>query len=203
MSTTPSAPGAQAPSNPRRRRFNFEPRSIDPALRRRRIRIARAVCLVARTKCNVMVAVRACGLDRDHNAAQDIRDLCDSRRIPRRDRLGMPLIVPATLEPATDYVPLRHDLAKNRNLRNLPPSRRALADLVASLREIADPLGDDGEEATATPSATKGRRSRSAFARTAGAPSKATEVRSFAAADAGLRIGERSNEGRRDEATTN
>jgi hypothetical protein len=45
-------------------------------------------------------------------------------------------------------------------------------------------------------------RRRLASARAAAAPSRATEVRSFAAAHVGSEVGERGNEGRRD-ATTN
>jgi hypothetical protein len=83
MSTTPSASGAQAPSNPRRRRFNFESRPIDPALRRRRIKIARAFNLICRTKCSVSVALRATGLDHDRNAREDVADLLDRRGVSR------------------------------------------------------------------------------------------------------------------------
>jgi hypothetical protein len=130
MTTTIDAPKAQARSR-RRIRFNVKP-PVDPTTRR--IKVARAVALVARTKCPANVAARAVGLDRDHKAAQDIRELCDFRQIPRRDRLGMPLVVPATLEPATGYVPPRRISAS---------TQYSLADMFAELREVADPLAPE------------------------------------------------------------
>jgi hypothetical protein len=77
MSHTPN--GASAPVRSRRR-YNVLPPPIDP---KRRIRILRAVNLVARTKCPVAVALRATGLDRDHNAREDVVGLLDLRGIPR------------------------------------------------------------------------------------------------------------------------
>ena len=131
MTDTPSAPGAQAPSI-HRRRFNFEPRPIDPATRRRRIKIARAVCLVGRTKCTVSVALRATGLDHDHNAREDVADLLDRRNIPRIKRGVRRVRLPSTPSRVfEEFVP-----------RQGRPGRPGhLTDLVAELREIADPLG--------------------------------------------------------------
>jgi hypothetical protein len=82
--TTPDAAQAQAASAPRRRRFHIELPPIDPALRKRRIRIARAVNLICRTKCDCTIAARACGLSDDSKALQVIKDRLDFRRIPRR-----------------------------------------------------------------------------------------------------------------------
>jgi hypothetical protein len=155
MTDTPSAPGAQAPSTTHRRRFHFEPRPIDPALRRRRIKIARAFNLICRSKCSVSVALRACGLDHDHNAREDVADLLDRKGISRI-RKGVRRVrfketpsrvfeefIPRQEKDvgATDTFVPRHDLTKNPNLGDLPPSRRDLAAMVAELREIADPLG--------------------------------------------------------------
>jgi hypothetical protein len=142
MSTTPSASGAQAPSNPRRRRFNFESRPIDPALRRRRIKIARAFNLICRTKCSVSVALRATGLDHDRNAREDVADLLDRRGVSRiRKGVRRVRFKETPSRVFEEFIP-RHDLAKNSNMELLP-SRRDLAEIVAELREIADPLGDD------------------------------------------------------------
>ncbi len=142
MTDTPSAPGAQAPS--RRRRFHVEPAPIDPATRRRRIKVARAFNLICRSKCSVSVALRATGLDHDHNAREDVADLLDRRNIPRIKRGVRRVRVPST--PSRNFetfIPRQEETRVSR----LPPSRRALAELVAELRAlIADPLGDDGGE---------------------------------------------------------
>jgi hypothetical protein len=54
MSHTPDGASAPASSVPRRRRrFQIEPPPIDPALRKRRIKIAQATNLIGRTKCSV------------------------------------------------------------------------------------------------------------------------------------------------------
>ena len=143
MTDTPSAPGAQAPSI-HRRRFNFEPRPIDPATRRRRIKIARAVCLVGRTKCTVSVALRATGLDHDHNAREEVCDLLDRKGISRI-RKGVRRVrfkeTPSQIFEA--FIPPRQEETR---VSRLPPSRRALAEMARELIEIADPLGDDGGE---------------------------------------------------------
>jgi hypothetical protein len=153
MSTTPSAPGAQAPSNPRR---HFRaPQPIDPAIRRRRIKVARAVCLIARTKCSVSVALRACGLDHDRDAREDVADLLDRKGISRRRRGVRRVRLPETPSrnfetfiPRQDDAPTQHLQHPNlgRLKPSVPPSRRDLAELVAELMAAADPLGDDGDE---------------------------------------------------------
>jgi len=53
----------------------------------------------------------------------------------------MPLVVPATLEPATSYVPPRE---RRRQMAGL-------AEVLAELREIANPLGDDVPRAKRPP----------------------------------------------------
>jgi hypothetical protein len=134
MSTdTPARPTAQAPSAPRRRRFHFEPPPIDPALRKRRIRIARAVCLCSRTKCDATIAARACGLDGDSNALQDIRELCNFRRVPRRHN-GVVRLKATPSRNFETFIP-RQDRAY------MPPSSRTLAEVVQELMAVADPLG--------------------------------------------------------------
>jgi hypothetical protein len=146
MTDTPSAQSAQAPS--RRRRFNFEPRPIDPATRRRRIKVARAVCLVGRTKCSVTIALRATGLDHDHNAREDVCDLLDRRRIPRI-RKGVrrvrfketPSRVFETFIPRQDGT--GSSGAAILGTPEATPSRRALAAMAAELMAVADPLGDE------------------------------------------------------------
>lgn len=130
MSHTPDGAPAPAPSNPRRR-FHFEPPPIDPALRKRRIRIARAVNLIARTKCNCVIAARACGLDGDSKALQDIRD--GTHKVHFSE-------TPSRV--FEEFIP-RHDLAKNDSVSHLPPSRRTLAEMAAELMAVADPLGED------------------------------------------------------------
>jgi hypothetical protein len=130
MTDTPSAPSAQAPSAPRRRRFHFEPAPIDPALRKRRIRIARAVNLIARTKCNVMVAARACGIgDDDRAAVERIKDLLDFRHIPRR-RKGA-FATPSRI--FEEFIPRQEG------------HRRAtvIAEMLEELKAVANPLGED------------------------------------------------------------
>jgi hypothetical protein len=62
--------------------------------RQRRIRIERAVCLIARAGCSTRAACRRVGLD--HNAETEVTRLCDARNIPRRHRWGMPY--PKTIE---------------------------------------------------------------------------------------------------------
>ena len=144
MTDTPSAPSAQAPS--RRRRFHIEPAPIDPATRRRRIKVARAVCLVGRTKCSVSVALRATGLDRDHAARQDVADLLDRRNIPRIKRGVRRVRFKETPSRVFEEFVPRQEI-RHCDGFNLPPSRRALAELVAELRElIADPLGPSDDK---------------------------------------------------------
>jgi hypothetical protein len=78
-----------------------EPSTETPARiaqRQRHIRILRACNLIARTKCGVAEAARSVGLA-DWAALQEVRDLCDCRRIPRRRKWGMPPRVWGTQEP--------------------------------------------------------------------------------------------------------
>jgi hypothetical protein len=141
-STTPSAGSLQAPSTHRRRFRTIAPRPIDPVVRMRRIRIARAVNLICRTKCNCTVAARACGLDGDSKALQDIRDLLDFRRIPRR-RNGVRLVrVPETPSQVFEaFIPRQED------------HRRAtgLAEMLEELKAVANPLGEDVPRAPKPP----------------------------------------------------
>jgi hypothetical protein len=138
MSHTPDGASAPAPSTPRRR-FNFEPRPIDPALRKRRIKIARAFNLICRTKCAVAVALRATGLDHDYNAREDVCSLLDLRRIPRR-RLGVRRVrVPETPSRVfEEFIPRQEQIGHRGRLRSV-----GLAEMVTKLRAVADPLGDD------------------------------------------------------------
>jgi hypothetical protein len=128
MTDTTTRPDAQASSNPRRR-FNFEPRPIDPAIRRRRIKIARAFNLICRTKCSVSVALRATGLD-NHNAREDVCDLLDRRNITRIKR-GVRRV--------------RFKETPSRNFEEFIPRQEptlrsvGLAELVADLIACADP----------------------------------------------------------------
>jgi hypothetical protein len=159
MTDTPSPEAAQAAASnkPRRRHFQTPP-PIDPVARARRIRIARATAMVARTKCNCTVAARACGLGDDRKALQDIRELCNFRKVPRRQK-GLVRLRATPSRVFEEFIPRqesheslgafppRHDLAKCDTLSYLPPSRRDLADLVAALSEGADPLGDDAPRA--------------------------------------------------------
>jgi hypothetical protein len=73
------------------------------AQRQRHIRILRAVALVARTKCGVAVAARAVGLS-GRDAMQELYDLLDLKKIPRKRRWGTRLAVPHTQEPVPAYV---------------------------------------------------------------------------------------------------
>jgi|HubBroStandDraft_2_1064218.scaffolds.fasta_scaffold123512_2 hypothetical protein len=142
--TTPDAAQAQAASAPRRRRFHIELPPIDPALRKRRIRIARAVNLICRTKCDCTIAARACGLSDDSKALQVIKDRLDFRRIPRRGNgiVWMPETPSRVFE---EFITRQERRAENRPVRT-----GQLAEMVAELREIADPLGD-GEPAEQKP----------------------------------------------------
>jgi hypothetical protein len=136
MSHTPDGAPAPASSNPRRR-FNFEPRPIDPAIRRRRIKIAREFCLIARTKCSVAVALRACGLDHDHNAREDVADLLDRRNIPRiRKGVRRVRFKETPSRVFEEFIPRQEPTLRSVDL----------AEMVAELREIADPLGDDHDK---------------------------------------------------------
>jgi hypothetical protein len=143
--TTPVETTAQdaGPNKPGRR---FRIRASLPAdsperiaARKRRIRIARAVNLICRTKCPCTVAARACGLDGDSKALQDIRDLLDFRHIPRRRKgaFATPSRIFEEFIPRQDGAPAHH----------LPPSPRDLAEMVAELIAVADPLGDDAPRA--------------------------------------------------------
>jgi hypothetical protein len=123
-----SADGASAPV-PRRR---FPPQPIDPAIRKRRIKIARAFNLICRTKCAVAVALRATGLDHDWNARQDVADLLDRKGISRRRRGVRRIMLPET--PSRNFETF---------IPRQPLSQREIAEMVAELREIADLLGDD------------------------------------------------------------
>jgi hypothetical protein len=90
--TTRRAQHAQAPS------ADYSPERN--AQRQRHIRILRAVAKIARTKCGVADAARAVGLSvKDYDAMQEVRDLCDQHRIPRRRPWGTRLAVPHTQEP--------------------------------------------------------------------------------------------------------
>jgi hypothetical protein len=128
--TTPARPVAQAPTHHRR----FPPQPIDPASRMRRIKIARAVNLICRTKCSVAVALRACGLDRDHNAREDVCYLLDRRSIPRI-RLGVRRV--------------RFPETPSRNFEEFIPRqeghRRAtgVAEMLEELKAVANPLRED------------------------------------------------------------
>jgi hypothetical protein len=135
---------AQAASAPRRRRFHIELPPIDPALRKRRIRIARVVNLICRTKCDCTIAARACGLSDDSKALQVIKDRLDFRRIPRRGNgiVWMPETPSRVFE---EFIPRQERRAENRPVRT-----GQLAEMVAELREITDPLGD-GEPAEQKP----------------------------------------------------
>jgi len=65
--------------------------------RQRRIRIERAVCLIARAGCNTRAACRNVGLSASISDENEVRRLCDARNIPRRHwRGGTPY--PKTLE---------------------------------------------------------------------------------------------------------
>jgi hypothetical protein len=136
MSTdTPARPAAQAPSTHRRRRFpDIEPLPIDPATRMRRIRIARAVCLIARTKCNCTMAARAVGLGDDRKAIERIREL-----LPRRGYDLHRIRTPETPSRNFETFILRQDA---KFTSHLPPSR-TIAEVVAELIAVADPFGDD------------------------------------------------------------
>jgi hypothetical protein len=161
MTDTPSAAQAQAPSasTPRRRRFHFEPAPIDPALRKRRIKIARAFNLICRTKCSVAVALRAVGLDYDHNAREDVCDLLDRKGISRIRKGVRRVRFPETPSRVFEEFIPRQEKDVNRlnvfvprqdakHVSHLPPSRRTLAEMVQELMAVADPLGDDGGEKT-------------------------------------------------------
>jgi hypothetical protein len=139
MTHTPDGASAPAPST-HRRRFNFEPRPIDPALRKRRIKIARAFNLICRTKCAVAVALRATGLDHDHNAREDVCSLLDLRRIPRRRNGVRRVRVPETPSRVFEEFIPRQDSTYANHGSHLPLSRRALAEMVAELHEIGDLL---------------------------------------------------------------
>jgi hypothetical protein len=137
MSHTPDGAPAPAPST-HRRRFHFEPRPIDPALRKRRIRLERAINLIGRSKCSVSVALRACGLDHDRDAREDVANLLDRKGIPRIRKGVRPVRLPATPSRVFEqFIPRQEETRGSR----LSPSRRALAEMVRELREIADPLG--------------------------------------------------------------
>lgn len=73
------------------------------AQRQRHIRILRAASLIARTKCGVAVAARAVGLS-GRDAMQELYDLLDLRKIPRKRAWGTRLAVPHTQEPVPAYV---------------------------------------------------------------------------------------------------
>jgi hypothetical protein len=62
------------------------PRRI--AQRRHRIRIERAVCLIARTACSTSAALRSVGLEKFH--ATEVVRTCDERGIARRHWWGTP-----------------------------------------------------------------------------------------------------------------
>jgi hypothetical protein len=121
-SNTPD--GAVAPARSRRR-INTEPPPVDPA--KRRIKIARAVALIGRTKCPVAAALRAVGLDRDHRAREDVAGLLDARGISRI-KLG----VRRVRFPETPSRVFEEFIPPHRN-PNLP---------VAELMEV-DPLGPE------------------------------------------------------------
>jgi hypothetical protein len=79
-------PRTNAPESPRR-----------IARRQYRIRIERAVCLIARVGCNTRAACRSVGLPVSSISDQkEVRRLCDARNIPRRHRWGSPY--PKTIE---------------------------------------------------------------------------------------------------------
>jgi hypothetical protein len=71
--------------------------------KQRHIRILRAVALIARTKCGVAEAAREVGLT-GWDAMQELYDLLDLKKIPRKRRWGMRLAVPHTQEPVPAYV---------------------------------------------------------------------------------------------------
>jgi hypothetical protein len=111
---------------------------------KRRIRIARVVNLICRTKCDCTIAARACGLSDDSKALQVIKDRLDFRRIPRRGNgiVWMPETPSRVFE---EFIPRQERRAENRPVRT-----GQLAEMVAELREITDPLGD-GEPAEQKP----------------------------------------------------
>jgi hypothetical protein len=89
------------------RRWRIPPRTIAQGLtrvdsprqraRQRRIRIERAVCLIARAGCSTRAACRRVGLSVSSMSDQnEVRRLCDERGIARRHRWGTPY--PKTIE---------------------------------------------------------------------------------------------------------
>ncbi len=172
--TTPRPADVQAPSTQRRR---FPPQPIDPVVRRRRIKIAKAINLICRTKCSVAVAARACGLDGDRNAPQDIRDLLDFHRIPRTKRGVRRVRVPETPSQVFEaFIP-----RQERRHR-----ATGLAEMLEELKVIANPLGEDVPRAPKPPVICA--------CTVCGTALRASARRAIAAARAGSRIGERSNE---------
>jgi hypothetical protein len=126
MSHTPN--GASTPARPFR--YRVLPPPIDPA--KRRIKIARAINLIARTKVSVTVALRATGLDHDHAAREDVAVLLDLRGIPRIRKGVRRVRFPQTPSRVfEEFVPRR----------NVASTHGSLAGLVAALVEVADPLG--------------------------------------------------------------
>jgi hypothetical protein len=112
---------------------------IDPIARARRIRIAGAIALMGRTKCSVAAALRATGLDHDHNAREDICDTLDHRRISRIRKGVRRVRFPETPSRVFEEFIPRQDV---KYISHLPPSR-TLAAIVAELMAVADPLGGD------------------------------------------------------------
>jgi hypothetical protein len=192
MSHTPDGASAPASSVPRRRRFNFEPRPIDPALRRRRIKIARAFNLICRTKCSVMVAVRACGPDHGRNAAQTSA-IFSTAATSRADAMACAAPFRRRRRAGHSRSSSRATNAEHRVGRHvtaisprwLPSCARSPIRLGRATRKKMSGVR------TSFPRS----RSRRSFARAAAAPSRATAMRSSAAAHVASSIGGQSNEG--------
>jgi hypothetical protein len=115
--------------------FEMLPRQI--ARKKHRIRIARAVNLIARTRCPTTVACRAVGL---HTVADmcEVRAACDAAGIPRRHSWGTPLAVPHTLDCPSAYVePRPPDARRCRTSTKFTPLRPGIEWQV--LDEFAEP----------------------------------------------------------------
>ena len=139
MSTTPQGAEAPAPS-PRPRRYRIERVSLPPdsperaARRARRIKLERAVNLIARTKCPCAVAGRAVGIFNDRDAMYELYELCDRKGISRVKKGVRRVAVPGTPSEAfAAFVP-RQDHRQRE---------AGIAEMLRELREIADPLRDD------------------------------------------------------------
>jgi hypothetical protein len=132
---TPGAGNAQVATHRRR----FPPQPIDPALRMRRIKIARAFNLIGRTKCSVAVALRATGLDHDHAAREDVCDLLDRKGISRIRQGVRRVRFPETPSQVFEtFIPPRQEEGRRQFV-----CQRTISDMVAELVEIANPLGED------------------------------------------------------------